>query len=132
MNTVVQNPQLNTIFSALNSLNINELEAVMQQVIGIRKQKMPNVLSEVETDLLKKINAPIPATIQKRYNKLVKQKQAEQLDETAHNELLEMITYMENHNNQRLSYIIELSKVRNETFDETLAFLGLNQKINVR
>lgn len=132
MNTIVQNPQLNTIFSALNSLNINELEAVMQQVIGIRKQKMPNVLSEVETDLLKKINAPIPATIQKRYNKLVKQKQAEQLDETAHNELLEMITYMENHNNKRLNYIIELAKFRNETFDETLSLLGLNQKVNVR
>ncbi len=131
MNTLVQSTQLSNIYTALNSLNINELEAVMQQVIGIRKQKMPNVLSEIETDLLRKINASIPPSIQKRYNKFVKQKAAEQLDEVAQTELLELVAYMENHDNQRLKYIVELSQYRNEDLGETLNRLGLNQVPNV-
>ncbi len=132
MNRLVQSTQLNNIYNALNSLNVNELEAVMQQVIGIRKQKMPNVLSEIETDLLRKINAPIPVSIQKRYNKFVKQKAAEQLDEAAHTELLELVAYMEGHDNQRLKYIVELSQYRNEDLEATLNSLGLNQVPNVR
>jgi hypothetical protein len=131
MNTVVQSPQLNNIYQLLNSLNINELEAVMQQIIGIRKQKMPNVLSETETDLLKKINIGIPNVIQKRYDKLLKNKAKETLSEIEYNELLELTSYIENHDNQRLKQIIALAQYRNQSLDETLISLEIKPRLNV-
>jgi hypothetical protein len=131
MNVIIRNTELGAIYKSLNTLNINELEAVMQQIIGIRKQKMPNVLSEVESELLKKINTTISPTIQKRYDKLLRLKVKENLLETDYQELIELSTFVELHNNQRLEYIIELSQYRNQSFDDTLEALGLKSQINV-
>jgi hypothetical protein len=131
MNTVIQNTQLNTIYQSLSALNINELEQVMQQIVGLRKQKMPSVLSEVETELLQKINTPLPQNIQKRYDKLLKNKHSESLTTGEYSELLEITTYVENHDNQRLRNLISLAQCRNQSLDEIIETLQLKTRLNV-
>ena len=131
MNTVIQNPRLDAIFNSLNDLNINELDNVMQNILRLRKNKLPSVLSETETALLKKINIGIPAAIQNRYNKLLKTKQKETLSETEYDELLELTAYAESHDNQRLTYLIALAQYRNQSLDEILLSLGIKPRIYV-
>ena len=131
MNTVIQNPQLDAIFNSLNDLNINELDNVMQNILRLRKNKLPSVLSETETTLLKKINIEIPTVIQNRYDKLLKTKQKETLSETEYDELLELTAYAENHDNQRLTYLIALAQYRNQSLDEILLSLGIKPRIYV-
>ena len=64
----------------------------MQKILGLRKDKLPTVLSETETELLKKINIGTSPTIQKRYDKLLKIKQKEILSEQEYDELLELLS----------------------------------------
>lgn len=131
MNTIIQSPQLDVIYKSLNSLTINELDDVMQKILGLRKDKLPTVLSETETTLLKKINIGVSPTIQKRYDKLLKIKQKEILSETEYDELLELTACVESHDNKRLSYLIALSQYRNQSLDEVLFSLEIKPRVYV-
>lgn len=131
MDTAIQSPQLDMIYHSLNSLTISELEDVMQKILGLRKDKLPTVLSETETELLKKINVGTSPTIQKRYDKLLKIKQKEALSEAEYDELLELTSYIESHDNQRLSYLIDLAQYKNLPLAEILLSLGIKPRINV-
>ncbi len=52
MNTT-SNQSLDSIYQSLAQLNVADLDTIMQQIIGLRKQKGPNILSQKETDLLR-------------------------------------------------------------------------------
>jgi predicted transcriptional regulator len=130
-NVSIKKSQLDSIYQSLNSLNISELEDVMQKILGLRKEKLPTVLSEIETDLLKKINIGVPAIIQKRYDKLLKSKQKETLSDIEYEELIEISSYIENHDNQRLVALIALAQYRNQSLDELLVALDIKPRIHV-
>ena len=131
MNTTVQSPQLDIVYHSLNSLTVSELDNVMQKILGLRKDKLPTVLSETETELLKKINIGTSPTIQKRYDKLLKIKQKETLSEQEYDELLELTSYIESHDNQRLTYLIALAQYRNQPLEEILFSLGIKPRFYV-
>jgi hypothetical protein len=128
MVNAIQNPQF---YQTLNQLSVVELEELMQQIIELRKQKLPTILTQTETELLRKINAGILPSLQKRYQVLFKKRQKETLTEVDYEELLALTSYIENHNVQRLSYIIELAKIRNTTVDEIIASLELKPRLYV-
>ena len=128
MLNTIQNPQF---YQTLTTLSVNELDELLGEIMQLRKQKLPNILSNNETELLRKINAGVLPMIQKRYNVLVKKRQKETLTEADYEELLTLTSYIENHNTQRLSYIIELSQIRNTTVDEIIASLELKPRLYV-
>ncbi len=128
MQTTIQNTQF---YQTLASLSVSELDTLLGEIIALRKQKLPNVLSTVETELLRKINVGVLPTIQKRYNFLLKKRQKETLTEEDYEELLTLTSYIENHNAQRLSYIIELAQIRNTTVDEIIASLELKPRLYI-
>jgi len=129
MNTLNHTQQLNTIYQSLSILNVIELEQVMQEVLILRRKKLPTVLSQNETELLKKINTGAPSVIQKRYNFLVKKRNNETLNDVEYLELLELTAYMENLGVKRLEYLLELAKLRNSTLDEVVEQLQLKPRL---
>jgi hypothetical protein len=131
METKIHQKQLNNVFQKLNQLNLLELDEVMNRIVGLRKQKLPNVLTQIETDLLRKINYPAPAEIQRRYDFLIKKRKNESLKDAEYQELIELTAYFENQNVQRLSYLIELAKLRNVSLDELIEQLELKPRFHV-
>jgi len=129
MNTLNHTQQLNTIYQTLSTLNVIELEQVMQEVLILRRKKLPTVLTQNETELLKKINTGAPSVIQKRYNFLVKKRNNETLNDVEYLELLELTAYMENLGVKRLEYLLELAKLRNSTLDEVVEQLQLKPRL---
>jgi len=131
MNILTHTQQLNSIYQSLSILNVIELEQVMQEVLVLRRKKLPTVLTEHETELLRKINAGAPAVIQKHYNFLVKKRNNETLSDDEYQELLELTAYMENLGVKRLEYLLELAKLRNSTLDEIVEQLQLKPRLYV-
>jgi len=131
MNTLIHTQQLNSIYQSLSILNVIELDQVMQEVLILRRKKLPSVLSQNETELLKKINTGAPSVIQKRYNFLVKKRNNETLTDEEYQELLELTTYMENLGVKRLEYLLELAKLRNLSLDEIVEQLQLKPRLYV-
>ncbi len=131
MNPVIHTQQLNTIYQSLTALNVLELDNVMQQIITLRRKKLPSVLSQSETELLRKINAGVPFEIQKRFDNLIKKRISETLNDEEYQELIELTAYMENHGVQRLEHLIELAKLRNVTLDEIIEQLQIKPRLYV-
>ncbi len=131
MNTLIHTQQLNNIYQSLSTLNVIELDQVMQEVLILRRKKLPSVLTQNETELLKKINSAAPAVIQKRYDFLVKKRKNETLNDEEYQELLELTAYMENLGVKRLEYVLELAKLRNLSLDEIVEQLQLKPRLYV-
>jgi hypothetical protein len=131
MGNLIPNQPLLSIFQTLSSLSLSELDLVMKKVIGIRKQKLPGVLSPAEADLLKKINIPPPYEIQQRYDYLIDLRKKEKLNEAQYQELLELTTFTENLNVKRLEYLVQLAKLRNVSLDDLIEQLELKPQLNV-
>ena len=131
MDTLIQSAHLNNIYNSLLNLNLIELDRVMQEVLILRRRKMPSVLTHNETELLRKINSGAPQVIQKRYNFLVKKRNKEELNEVEYEELLELTAYIENFDVKRLEYLLELAKLRNLSIDEIIEQLQLKTKVYV-
>lgn len=126
--TCMQTSHFHHISQELEALSITELEELMAQILRIRKQKMPTVLSGPESDLLRKINATPPRAILHRYNLSVKKRQAEHLTDPEREELLELTAFCEAHIAKRLGYLVELAKIRNQTLDEVLEALQIKPR----
>ena len=131
MENLIPNQPLTGIFQTLSSLNLSDLDQVMKQVIGLRKQKLPGVLSQVEADLLKRINTPPPFEIQQRYNYLIDLRKQEKLTDDEYQELLELTTFTENLNVKRLENLLQLAKLRNISLDDLIEQLELKPQLNV-
>lgn len=131
MNTLIHTQQLNNIYQSLSILNVIELDQVMQEVIILRRKKLPSVLTQNETELLKKINSGAPTVIQKRYDFLIKKRSNETLKDEEYQELLELTAYMENLGVKRLEYLLELAKLRNLSLDEIVEQLQLKPRLYV-
>jgi len=131
MENLIPNQPLTGIFQTLSSLSLSDLDQVMKQVIGLRKQKLPGVLSQAEADLLKKINTPIPLEIQQRYNYLIDLRKQEKLTDDEYQELLELTTFTENLNVKRLENLLQLAKLRNISLDDLIEQLELKPQLNV-
>ncbi len=127
----IQDQYFHQISKSLPELSVTELEELMKQIINLRKQKLPTVLSQPETILLKKINTGITDSIQKRYNYLVKKRKEETLNNSELDELIELTAYTESHNVQRLGYILELANLRNKSLDEMVEELEIKPKLYV-
>jgi len=129
-NLIPQQP-LTGIFQTLSLLSLSDLDQVMKQVIGLRKQKLPGVLSQIEADLLKRINTPPPFEIQQRYDYLNGLRKKEKLTDDEYQELLELTSFTENLNVKRLENLLQLAKLRNISLDDLIEQLELKPQLNV-
>ncbi|WP_250629829.1 hypothetical protein [Rhodoflexus caldus] len=75
-------------------LSLPELDALIAELISIRKQKMPHFLSQKETELLQKINADLPVDIKSRYALLNAKRAEESVSEAEYQGLMELTNFI--------------------------------------
>ncbi len=118
-------PSLETIYQALTSLTVVQLDDLIREVFDVRKQKIPHVLSAEETALLHKIYTKTPEEIQGKYDILRNKKELMQLSEQEHADLLALTAQIEQHDVNRLLALAALAKLRNQPLHDLMASLGL-------
>jgi hypothetical protein len=126
------NPSLETIYQALPSLTVVQLDDLIREVFDVRKQKIPHVLSEEETVLLHKIYTTIPTEIMIKYTVLQDKKALMPLSEQEYSDLLALTALIEEHDVNRLLALTALAKLRNQPLKTLMETLGIKpQEINV-
>ncbi|GJM40683.1 MAG: hypothetical protein DHS20C20_09650 [Ardenticatenaceae bacterium] len=114
------------ILEAVKQFSPSELETFTQQVRLIQAQRKTPHLSRRETELLKQINAGVPDAILRPYQTLKAKLEAETLTEAEQVELTQLVDEMEKFDAERLSWLIELAQLRNQTVPELIETLGLH------
>jgi len=111
-------------------MDINEY--VVQILKGqLRPQASKDVgKAEREKELLQKISLGIPVSTWKRYNYLKDLRDREQLDPEEHAELIRISDQIEEANAERMKYLVELAKLRNEPLREVMESLGIKPDAN--
>jgi L-lysine 2,3-aminomutase len=133
MSTVKVEVQLSSdeLLKAVEQLNQTDLERFVSQVIAIQAQQKALNLPQSEAELLIKINQHIPSDIQKYYNKLIAQRDAENLTTDEHRELLSLTEQIEKLQAQRIEYLADLARLRGITLTALMQNLGIQTQIYV-
>lgn len=108
---------------------VSELES--EPGMKLQRENDTAVLSERESRLLKKINRTAPELIQKQYDVLMGKKRDENLSEIEYENLIELTSFMESLQAERLENLIELSQIRNISLDKLIEQLELEPKLYV-
>lgn len=107
MNTLTVTPQFSTLYNTVAELSLQELDSLMLQIKKMQYKHFPMILPKEESELLKKINAGLPAEIHQRYRTLRVKRQKETLTETEHKELISITETIEEFDVQCLQWLIQ-------------------------
>ncbi len=118
------------LLKGMAALETSEIVQFMHEMGRIVATRKVSVLSIRETELLKKINTSIPEKLQKTYQSLTQKLNKEIITELEHQELLKIITKIEQKKAIKLEYMIELARLRNISLRELGQQLQINQAIN--
>lgn len=113
------------LLRAVEGLPAAELEEFLRQVATIRARRQANALSELETDLVERINHPLPEGMLPRYRELIVARRAETLTPEEHGELLRLADTLEQINARRLGWLAELARLRGVSLVHLMAELGM-------
>jgi hypothetical protein len=116
------------ILEAAKQFNPAELEELTLQLRTLRAKKTTPHLSRRETELLKKINEGVPPEISRPLQELRAKMEDETITEAEHAELLRLMDEMERFGVERLTWLIELAQLRNQTVPQLIDTLGLQPK----
>jgi len=127
MPTVQVEAELSTdkLLKAVGQLSQPELEQFVLQIIALRARRRAPALPQAEADLLLKINQGLPPKVQKRYDELVTQRQAESLMPDEHEELVRITDRIENLEARRMEYLSELARLRKISLVDLMEDLGI-------
>ena len=102
-----------------------ELEQFVTKLFVLKaKERVPS-LSQRESELLLRINQPLPPKQRKHLNSLIKKRQAHTIKPDELQELIQMTNEIELSDAERLKYLIELAHLRGVSLDELIKQLGL-------
>jgi hypothetical protein len=95
------------------------------QVLSLRAERGAPVLPAAESELLLKINRPIPDDLQRRYDELIARRDARTLTPEEHEELLGLTDQVELLEADRMGHLIELAQLRQIPLEALMKQLGL-------
>jgi hypothetical protein len=114
------------LLNAASQLPQVELEQFVTKLFVLKaKERVPS-LSQHESELLLRINQPLPPSKRKRLNQLIKKRRAYTITPNELQELKQMTNEIELSDAERLKCLIELAAIRNVSLDELIKQLGLN------
>lgn len=116
------------LIDAADQLDGTDLEAVTDRLLVMRAERRAPHLSHEETDLLLKINTPLPEETWRRYSSLYAKLEPDTLTAEEQAELLELINVVEMDNARRIGYLIELARLRGTTLDALMKSLGIGPR----
>lgn len=113
------------LLKAVSQLNATDLEKFVAQVLELRAQRQTSHLSQVETELLLKINQGISLETQRNYAELISKRQAELLTLEEQRELLNLTEQIEKLEAQRVEALAELAKLKGISLTSLMNDLGI-------
>lgn len=113
------------LLSAAQQLPRREFDQFVTRVLSLRAERGAPVLPAAESDLLLKVNHPVPDDLQHRYDELLARRDARTLTSEEHEELLALTDQVELLEAERMQHLIELAQLRRITLDELMNQLGL-------
>ena len=78
-----------------------------------------------EAELIRQINAGLPAETWKRYHELIAKRRAEALSSAEQQELIGLSDRIEQANAQRLRHLLDLARLRGTTLEQLLSEFGI-------
>lgn len=123
--SVIEAPSgVTEIVEAARGLSDQDLEQVVQELLSLRAERHGMALSPAETFLFARINAPLDPRVNRRYVDLMKKRDAGQLSEEEHAELLTLTDVVEEFDVRRLEAMAELAQLRGVSLRELYEQLG--------
>ncbi|MBA3711457.1 MAG: STAS/SEC14 domain-containing protein [Pyrinomonadaceae bacterium] len=113
------------LLNAARQMSRRDLHHFIEQVLLLRAQYDAPTLPDAESELLLKINQPVPADVLRRYDELITGRDERTLTPEEHQELLRLTDQVETLEAERLGRLIELAKLRQVSLDEMMRQLGL-------
>ncbi len=106
-------------------LEAPELERFVERVLALRAERVAVALPADEAFLLKRINAGLPASVQRRYDELTAKRRAERLDPEERQELLALTDRVERADAERLRALAQLAQLRQVSVAALMAELHM-------
>ena len=104
------------------------LDNLFDRVLLLRAERRAPHLSGQETELLLKINIPLPEPTWKRYIELYAKLRADTLTESEDEELLQLIDIVEVDNAERIGHLVKLANLRGMTLEALMKSLGIGPR----
>ena len=102
-----------------------EWERFLSRVCALRPPHAERVLSHEESALLMKINQGVPAETQRRYDALLAKRRANSLTPEEYEELLRLTDEIEQFDATRITYLVELARLRDMPLPVLMNELGI-------
>jgi len=99
------------LLNAARQMSRRELHQFIEQVLLLRAQHERGTLSDAESELLLKINQPVPADMQRRYDELLARRDERTLTPEEHQELLPLTDQVEMLEAKIVGHRIERAKL---------------------
>lgn len=113
------------LLKAVEQLSPPELDDFVRRVVALQARRRAPSLSQVETELLLRINQSLPAEVASRYDELIAKRRAETLTPDEHRELLELTEIAEGRDADRLEALVELARLRRTSLRKLMEALGI-------
>ena len=116
---------LKAVIDGIAQLDLEDLESFASRINQLVAQKKAPNIPKREAYLLQEINEGLPIEEQQQYRDLVAKSADEDLTESEHQQLLELIPKVEAKQVERLKYLVELAQLRKISVDELMKHLGV-------
>ncbi len=113
----------NDLLQAVKQLAPYEFTKFASEVMALQRQR--NSFSQVEADLLKKINQGLPTDQEARFSELISKRMADALTSDEHDELLRITEQVEAMNVERITHLAKLAQLRQTSLNRLMTDLGI-------
>jgi hypothetical protein len=116
---------VDVLVKAVEQLQGAELRQFTAQVLALNAKRMAPSVTQEEAALLRQINTPPPADVQRRFDELIVKRDAETLDNEEYAELLQLTRQVEAFDVARLEALAKLAALRGVTLHELMRQLEI-------
>ena len=113
--------RLTDIIQGASSMDVGELEQLLEGVSKLLKSKKPVAASDIEKELIKKIHTVLPQSIRRREKQLYEKMREEAILAHEKEELQLLIEMMEQKSAERIHLLGQLAQLRKITLSELIA-----------
>lgn len=113
------------LLSAARQMSRREFQHFVEQVLSLRAEYGRAKLPAAESELLLKINQPVPPEVQYRYEELLARRDDQMLSDTEQQELLALTDQVELLEAERMKHLLALAELRQVSLDAVMQKLGL-------
>ena len=119
------------ILSAVSHLSLPELEQVFERVLALQAERKAVHLSREESALLSRVNQGLPRELRERLTLLRAKREEESISDAEYEELTKLTDQAEELHADRMSALVELTKLRGVSLPILMEQLGVHFPENV-